>query len=325
VKRQAKRSKRALILFIVLTALVLAQAVWWTVFMAQLVDEKVEIAEELDAGAEYIEDVQKQEYRRQIMVGLEGVFFLVAILVGAWLIYRSLVRAEDVKFQQENFLMSVTHELKTPLASLQLYLDSLGSDKVPPEKKAAIVPRMKQDVHRLEQMVQNVLDAGRFERSGYEPQMARFDFSALVGRELERVEQSAWSRQVKINGSLANEIFVYGDEVGLMRVIDAVLTNAIKYSTDDPAQIDVSLERESKGCLWTVVDHGVGLEYHHQDRVFERFFRIESEATAGIAGSGLGLYLARELVLAHGGRIWAESEGLGQGTTIKISLKTDEK
>ena len=162
--------RTALIVFLVLVLFVFAQAVWWIIFMAKLADEKVEIAEHLNAGATYVEQLHEEEISRQVMLGLEGTVFLLLLLVGIWLIYRALLQAEALKRNQENFLMAVTHELKTPIASMKLYLDTLSSERIPPEKKTAVLPRMKQDASRLERMVENILEAGRAEQNPMRPE-----------------------------------------------------------------------------------------------------------------------------------------------------------
>ena len=114
--------KTGFILFISLSVVLFIQAAWWITFMAILLDEKVDIAVQLGADEAFIDKIHHEEVSRQIMLGMEGVFFLGLVLLGAWLIYRALVKTEQLKFHQQNFLMAVTHELKTPLASIKIYL-----------------------------------------------------------------------------------------------------------------------------------------------------------------------------------------------------------
>ena len=147
--------RKAFTLFMVMVAFRLAQAVWWVVFMARLVGEKVRMAQQLNGTPEFVEQIHQQEIARQIMVGLEGSFFIIVFAAGIWLMYRALVRTEELTFHQQNFLMAVTHELKTPLASMRIYLDTLQSPKISPEKKQEIIPRLKDDANRLERLVHN--------------------------------------------------------------------------------------------------------------------------------------------------------------------------
>ncbi|MEW6410864.1 MAG: HAMP domain-containing sensor histidine kinase [Candidatus Zixiibacteriota bacterium] len=321
--------KRALVLFIAMTVTLVALAVWWIVFMARLVDEKVQMAIELGATQEFVDHIHEQEIGRQIMVGLEGLFMLVLVGFGAWLIYRALVRADELKYQQQNFLMAVTHELKTPLASMKIYLDSLESTKIPQDKKASIVPRLKMDANRLEKLVENVLEAGRFERSGFHLSREIFNFSKLVDECIATLSKYPSETAVTVRrGSFDERVMVYGDRSALKRAIDAVMENSVKYNDKDSIEVDVSLKRnDGKACL-QISDNGVGLSRKDAARVFERFFRAEADINHSVPGSGLGLYLCREIVVAHGGRIAVHSEGPGSGARFDIELKvetSDEK
>src|SRR5512140_2238956 len=177
--------KSALALFSFMVIVLMAQALWWVVFMARLVGEKVDMAQQLGGSPAFVAQIHQEEIKRQMMVGTEGIFFLLLVLLGAWLIYRALVKSEELKFHQQNFLMAVTHELKTPLASIRIYLDTLQSPKIDPAKKEKVIPRMKEDIDRLGRLVENILDAGRFERHGYHLNRANLDLSALVDSRVE--------------------------------------------------------------------------------------------------------------------------------------------
>lgn len=316
-------SKTALVLFISLTIIMFAQAVWWVIFMAQLVDEKVSMAKTLGAGPDFIDDLHRQEYSRLVMLGLEGLFFLLIVLVGAWLIYRALVRTEQLKFQQQNFLMAVTHELKTPLASMKLYIDSLMSPKIADEKKTEIIPRMKGDVARLEKLVDNILEAGHFERSGYQLRLGSFNLSHLVNGALDNISQAPSKTPVEIERSLPETTLFYGDERALDRAIDAILENSVIYNDRPCVKINVTLTANKDELKLTISDNGVGLLSYDTTAIFDRFYRVGEEIRRSRPGSGLGLYLCREIILAHGGRIEARSEGLGKGSEFIITLKNN--
>ena len=182
------RPKRAIILFLFITFVLFAQSVWWITFMAILLDEKVDMAVSLGADEVFIEKMLTEEISRQMMIGMEGLFFLVLIGLGAWMIYRALVKTEELKFHQQNFLMAVTHELKTPLASMKIYLDTLQNEKIPYEKKQNIIPKIKEDTYRLEKLVENILEAGRFERSGYHLNKEKFNLSLMVNETIDNIK-----------------------------------------------------------------------------------------------------------------------------------------
>ena len=315
--------KGALIAFIVLAATAVAQMVWWIILMAHLVDAQVEVARRVGADPVLIEQLHREEVRRQVMVGLEGVFFLVLIIGGAWLIYRSLVRTEQLKFHQQNFLMAVTHELKTPLSSIKLYIDTLKSPKIPEEKKAGVLPRMREDLDRLERLVDNILEAGRFERSGYKLHRQPTDLGRLVERRLGALERTPKHKPLHVTLDLAAGVIVNVDCSALERAIDAVLENSLKYNDKAAVDLAVSLARREGAVHLVFADNGIGLERGDLNAIFERFYRVGSEVSRRHPGSGLGLYLAREFVRAHGGEMAAESEGPGLGARFVITMETE--
>ena len=313
--------KSALTLFLSMVVVLFAQAVWWVVFMAKLTAEKVELAAQLGGSPELVEKIHQEEFTRQIMLGSEGVFFFVLILIGAWIIYRALVRSEELKFHQQNFLMAVTHELKTPLASVQIYLDTLQSPKISPDKKEQIVPRMKEDIERLERLVENVLDAGRFDRHGYNLNRAPLNLSNLVEERLNHISKAATTVPLRIRKQIQPEILFDGDDSALARGIESILENSLKYHEGKEIDINVSLAASGKKITLIIADKGIGFAKEDSHRLFERFYRIGNEMTRRQSGSGLGLYLCREIIRAHGGEVTAFSEGVGKGATFTITLK----
>jgi len=316
--------RTALIIFVVLVVFVIAQAAWWVVFMARLTDEKVDIASELGAGAEYLELLHRQEISRQIMLGSEGVVFLLLILLGTWLIYRSLRQAEKLRRRQENFLMAVTHELKTPLTSINVYLDTLQSEKVPATKKHAVIPRIKQDLRRLERLVNDILDAGRFEAGGFELSLQRTDLSALLHPVADGLVDLVNGVEIDLAREIEPGIIVQADAPILSRAVAAILDNAVKYSGRERADIRIALRRRKGRAEISVADKGVGMAKPELNLIFDRFYRVGHELTRSTQGTGLGLYLCREMIRAHGGEVVARSDGPGRGAELIITLPLDE-
>jgi len=316
--------RAALVLFISLTVVLIAQFTWWIIFMARLVDEKVKLAQKLGADESFVELLHQQEIRRQVMVGMEGLFFLALVALGAYLIYRTLIRTEDLKFHQQNFLMAVTHELKTPLASMKIYLDSLESSKIAPEKKEKIIPNLKEDANRLGRLVENVLDAGRFERSGYRLNPQSFDLSDKLRQRLDKLEKYPAGKPITVRrGRFDAEVECYGDPAALGRAIDAILENSVKYNDKDRIEVEVDLFEEDTLIYLNFSDNGIGLIKADRSRIFNRFYRVGAEINRQASGSGLGLYLCREIIKAHGGQVTAHSDGIGKGVRFNIKLKTD--
>ncbi len=314
----------AFILFVTLTVIAIAQMTWWIVLMARLVDEKVDIAHDLGADPAFLQMLHDQEISRQVMIGLEGIFFLILFSGGAYVIYRSLAKTEELKFRQQNFLMAVTHELKTPLASMKLYLNTLNSSKIPDEKKASVVPRMNEDLSRLEKLVDNILEAGRFERHGYELHRTPMELDRLVKQLLGKFREMPTSKPLAIEADLSTGVIVNADSAALSRAIEAVLENGLKYNDKEDIRLSVELTRSDWTARLVIADNGIGLEKSDTRAIFERFYRVGSELSRAHPGSGLGLYLCREIVRAHGGDIIAESDGIGHGTRFIITLETEQ-
>lgn len=322
-KDRTLSQKRALGVFILLVLFLLSMAVWWIVYLARLTDEKVEIAAQLGASPEFVEELHQQEISRQVMVGSEGVMFLLLILVGIWLIYRAVAQAERLRRHQENFLMAVTHELKTPLASMAIYVDTLESPRIPEEKKKTVLPRIRQDIKRLERLVENILQAGRFDSSGYRPDRSRVELDKMLESLLDRLVRDWPNVRIHVERDIESGVEANVDGPVIKRAVSAVLDNAIKYAGRPEAHITVRLHRRDDRGEITIADRGIGMEEKELKLIFERFYRVGDELTRGSEGTGLGLYLCREMIRAHGGRIRARSGGSGKGTEFTINLPLD--
>ena len=316
-------SRKALYLFTFLVIFLLAEAVWWVIFMAQLVGEKERMAQELNATPEYVEQMHKEEIRRQIMVGVEGSFFILVFAAGVWLMYRAVVRTEELKYHQQNFLMAVTHELKTPLASMRIYMDTLQSPKIPPEKKAEIIPRLKEDASRLEKLVQNILEAGKFERHGYHLNIEETDLSKLVRERAIVLDRIPTEIPKKVTSQIADGISIQADASALGRAIDTILENSLQYHDGKQIAVDVKLKRDGAGARLEISDQGIGVEKKEIGKIFDRFYRVGDEMTHKTSGTGLGLYLCREIIQAHGGKVTAHSGGAGKGTKFVVTMKVN--
>jgi signal transduction histidine kinase len=315
--------RKAFTLFMVMVVFLLAQAVWWVVLMARLVAENARVATELGGSAEFIEQIHRQAIQRQVMVGLEGSFFIIIFALGIWLMYRALVRTEELTFHQQNFLMAVTHELKTPLASMRIYLDTLQSTKISPEKKQEIIPRLKDDANRLEKLVHNILEAGKFERHGYHLNPEQFNLSALVRERAQALDRAPLDVPKKIEIDIQDGVEITGDEPALGRALDAILENSLRYHDGNQVVVSVKLRSENGKAMIEIGDRGIGIEKKDLARVFDRFYRVGDEMTRTASGTGLGLYLCREIIRAHGGTVRAESDGPGQGSRFTVTLKAN--
>ena len=251
-----------------------------------------------------------------------GVIFFGAIIAGIILNTIFLVREIRRNEQHDSFINAVTHELKTPITSIRLYLQTLQRRDVDESKRAEFYRLMLDDTERLLATVEQVLKAGQ---AGHRRMRHRapVNFDALV---LECVQAAYASYHLPperlryestVNGNGAS---VLGDSEELRTAVSNVIDNAIKYSG---GAVDVSVRIEApddKRVVLSVRDHGVGIPAHELKRIFKRFYRVPHRSLSGVKGTGLGLFIVRAIARKHGGRVSAQSEGEGRGTTVRLEL-----
>lgn len=293
--------------------------------MERLVEEKIELATELGASPEILETVYNEEKSRQRMVLMEACIFFLVLAFGLWLVYRALAKEHELRNQQKNFIMAVTHELKTPLASINIYLDSLLSPEVPEDKKRAIIPKIKDDVNRLKGQVQDVLEAsaaGSVKKLRANEEM---NFSNLVKERIGILKSGNYTGSYTLIQDISEGIRICGDSAALGRAIDAILENSIIHNRDSKVELTVNLNQMKDEVILEVSDNGVGVEREELEKIFEQFYRVGSEMTRTAQGTGLGLYICREIVRAHGGRVFATAEGQSKGIKIVMKLKAGSR
>jgi signal transduction histidine kinase len=255
----------------------------------------------------------------------EGGFFVALIIAGLALIYRALARSEESRKMQENFLMAVTHELKTPLASLKLSIQGLRRGKFDSTRAEKANQMVDVDIERLDSLITDLLDAGKDVR-GRVANPPALNLSEFVSEYFNSRETEFAQRGVTLSGlnELASAPTVLIAGADLKRTLDIVIDNAIKFGGENPT-IKISAHSGSRQAELRVRDSGVGLEPDEISRIFDRFYRVGSELTRSRPGVGLGLYLGRQIMRSYGGELQAESAGLNQGVTMVLSVPLAEK
>ena len=248
-----------------------------------------------------------------------GSLLALALTGGLVLIFVLLLREVRLNERQSNFVSAVTHELKTPVASLRLYLDTLEMRSLPEERRAEFYRTMRQDLDRLNTTINNVLHAAMYtDRPVLDPQP--LDFARLVRRavELTRRRHQLDAGAVRFAGP--ETLTLRGDAGGLETAVLNLLDNAVKYSRER-VHVEVELDATAAGqARLRVRDQGVGMSRAHQAFVFNRFYRIGSEVRRSHTGTGLGLYIVRSVARGHRGSVTAESAGPDRGSTFTLTL-----
>ena len=250
-----------------------------------------------------------------------GALSFVLIIVVLVLFVISLARGIIEVRKQDTFIDSVTHELKSPLASLQLCLETLGREGLEGDAREKLRRMMLEDVDRLRAFIDDVLEANRL--SYARPGMLNLSDVSLT----QLVEQCAASVRARhklepheVLVDVDPEIIVSTDRAALEIVVKNLIDNAAKYS-ERPARVEVVARRESNQTVrFEVSDNGIGIDRKDLKRVFHRFYRVEDQEVRERRGTGLGLFVVWALVKQLGGKVQASSEGRGQGTTMRVEL-----
>jgi signal transduction histidine kinase len=252
------------------------------------------------------------------LVLVQGLLLLLVILAGIYVIFIYWKRQADLYQQQRAALTQITHELKSPLASIQLHLETIQLRRPDQEKLDRFLDTMLSDTERLHNLINNLLLTARLERRRRDaPRLPVIDFSAFVESYLERFRgklPEGGNLQVAIEPGIKVAI----DSEGMETALRNLLENATLYSPGAP-DITVSLSRQGQHCRLAVTDQGIGLARHDLKKVFAMFYRVRQPGE-NIRGSGLGLYIVRSVASEHGGSVSATSNGPGTGSTFTITL-----
>jgi len=280
----------------------IALLVGWSVLLGQKITRSVDIAGD-------------------VWLLVLGALSFVLIIVVLVLFVISLARGIIEVRKQDSFIDSVTHELKSPLASLQLCLETLGRAGLEGDAKEKLRHMMLEDVDRLRAFIDDVLEANRL--SYARPGMLNLSDVSLLQlaercAEVVRTRHKLEPHEVCID--IDAELVVSTDRAALEIVVNNLIDNAAKYS-DRPARVEVVGRRESNTTVrFEVSDNGIGIDPKNLKRVFHRFYRVEDQDVRERRGTGLGLFVVSALVKQLGGKVQAFSEGRGQGTTMRVEL-----
>jgi signal transduction histidine kinase len=267
-----------------------------------------------------------EKYSPELLVGgpdwlilTEGMLLLVSMLVGVYVIFLYWKKQSALVREQHQFISQVTHELKSPLASLQLHLETLRRHQLSPERQAAFLETMLSDAGRLNGLIDNLLSANRVDQKHWLLDLQTIDFSAFVEKYF-RARQFTLPKAGKLSLEITPGIHAAIDRDAMETVLRNLLENAILYSDRSP-DITVTLTSDADKCTLDFADRGRGIEINEQKKIFNMFYRIRRKKE-NIRGTGLGLFIVHATVRRHHGQVKVESKGPGEGTTFRIILPT---
>jgi len=267
--------KKSLVIFYAIIIYAVAELIWWGYMLAKLQPKRIG------------------------MVMGEGSMFVIVFLVGAYHLHKSINKERKLMEQKKNFLLSVTHELKSPLASIKILLQTIQKRDLTKAQVLNFIDKSLLDVERLDDMVENMLLASKIDNRSYTFPKAKFNLSVLVDSIVNRLQISKCDcNQQIINAEIEPKIEITGDKFALTSVVTNLVENAVKYSS--PCEtVNVKLFEKEGKVYFQVADHGIGISDNEKTRIFDKFYRVGSEDTRNTKGTGLGLYIVKEVLDKH--------------------------
>jgi signal transduction histidine kinase len=285
-----------------LGAYVVLQFAWWGYHLIEL--------------SAYIPQEDAQLAKRIGMVFGEGAVFLFILIFGIFRIRKGIAKEFELQKRQNNFLLTVTHELKTPLAALKLYLQTLQKHNLSQEKKDSIIDGALSENERLVQLIENILNTSRAENKAFELNKENIALSTFCTPLTERYKKRYKSLQFKIE--VPEGLNLKADPNMLETILVNLLENAIKYG-GVAQEIAIKAIPLDRFITLTISDEGPGIAANERTHIFEKFYRIGNEDTRKASGSGLGLYLVAELVHLHNGQVRCQ-ENHPKGCVFEVIL-----
>lgn len=295
--------KTTVIIIYFLSFYIILQFVWWGYHLFQLNEQVLASGEELN--------------KKYMMIIGEGIVFFSILLFGIVKLMKSVKKDLALNNQKKNFLLSVTHELKSPLASIKLNLQTLNKRSLEKETQKKIIEKSEMEIVRLENIVNNILAVTRLENSQRIFEKLEFSMSDLVRKQVEFYKINQGANHFFIE-QIEQNISFQGDPALFELMISNLIENAIKYS-DVNTEITVGLKKHNNKIELSVQDKGLGIAKEDQDKIFDKFFRSGNEEVRQAKGTGLGLFLVKSLVSEYKGNIKVQTQE-NEGTKFIITI-----
>ena len=299
MKKAFTQNSKLLIIFYMLIGYIILQFIWWGYHI-------INLTKQLNNDQEYL-------YRRMWMISGEAFVFIIVISIGAFYVVRSFRKEIKLSQRQKNFTLSVTHELKTPIASSKLFLETLLNRDLQEDKKIELLKKVYLDQERLQILVENILMASNVAKNDLELILEDVSLFELIDR-----VQSDFPKTHNVINEIDKEMVIKADEFYFISVIQNLLSNAQKYSPKGTTILWKSFVINGKRHF-SIKDQGPGITINERKKVFDMFYRIDNEDTRCSKGTGLGLYLVDNILKLHNGEIVVSDTNDGCELIIKLS------
>jgi signal transduction histidine kinase len=298
------------------------QFCWWFYLLFdlnnQIYDLRISLSDFINHGVETELLLRKKLSQKHWMILGEGLVFILLLLLGVIQTRKSFRRETRVMRQQKNFLLSVTHELKSPIAAVKLYLQTLEKRDLERPKQIELLQKAIIESNRLDQLVENILVAAQIDNHVLLIQKEKSNLSEFIRN---FINEFSDKYSIALESEIENDIFLCFDSIAFRSILVNLLENAVKYSHSAP-EISVKLWTKSNSIFVSVADQGIGIQDEEKLRVFEKFFRSGNEETRQSKGTGLGLYIVKYLVEHHQGSISIRSN-TPKGSIFELQFITN--
>lgn len=325
---------RSILFFYLLVTYIFASFLWWSYLLLQKnedsFEEKItlkrisynhqnnltESAENYSQTAEFT-SLKERYLRQKLMIISEGVVFLFLLWIGSMRLWYTLRKEISLARQQNNFLLSITHELKSPLASMKLSLQTILKRVALEDKFRQLAENSVDDVDRLSNLVDNILYAARMEDESFSLHKEAENISDIAKTVLQKIESSN-KENLTLRTDIEEKVLFETDKMAFASLLQNLVENAIKYSPNH-TEIGVNLRQKNKMITLEVKDNGIGIPENERNKIFKKFYRIGNEETRSTKGTGIGLFIVKKVTDMHNGSIKV-TENHPHGTVIRVEL-----
>jgi signal transduction histidine kinase len=322
--QKPKKIQRIFIIYWILLAYIIAALIFWFITLNNQNEEMNELRKlsitntdiHAEEALEKIEDAKQRKIKQYVG---EGSTFLLVIMAGAIFVFRAVRRQLKISHEQQNFMIAITHELKTPLSVVQLNLETIQKRNLDKDQQQRLLHNTLHETNRLNSLCNNMLLSSQIEAGGYSMVEDEINLGQLAQSCVDDFVMRYPQRH--ITSEIEEGIFVKGDPFLLQISVNNLLENALKYSPKE-TEVITRVSRYQSLAQIEVQDNGPGIEDEYKKKVFEKFYRLGNEATKRAKGTGLGLYLTKKIVETLGGNIFIKNNIAG-GSNFTVQLKAD--
>lgn len=320
---KSKKLRYIFFLYWFLLAYILVALIWWFIALNRqnklMTKYEMEQLQQTDNNYQAsFNKIKSLEKRKTAQYFGEGITFFMLIVAGAVFVFRAVRRELRISQQQQNFMIAITHELKTPISVAKLNLETMQKRKLDEQQQQRLIQTTLEETNRLNALCNNMLLSSQIEAGGYRITNEETNMSELIGK----CVQDFVTRypQQKIEFDIAPDIFINGDRLLLQMLANNLIDNAIKYGAKE-LPVVILLKEENNKIIFGVKDQGKGIAAQERDKIFNKFYRVGNMATKAAKGTGLGLYLTKKIATQHNANI-SVTDNSPSGVIFTVTLNS---